>query len=250
MGVAEPFASGDLAALSEKELIRQYSAARKRIRALTGSQELARATTEQDMLSNELFPRLDPILGMFVNRLVQHGGFCPRHWSPSAFSEECMGSIRLKLVDSICAYDGRSLQGFLRELALNTVTDRWRHEVGRGPQRRRFEPIEPTGRPEDEAKDEPPFRSPHWEDLRKLMAERDRTEILVKLLTLHIGSSPHGRRSGCAIASYIWAERSFPEIAQKQGSSLEAIYKLFSRDYRELQNLAKRVGISLHRSRR
>jgi hypothetical protein len=240
---------GNVNELLDSELVEQYCAVRERIRGLIRDQStedarnaLAQAKSEQDLLFGELFCRCEGILKMSIHREVYRKGFCPTHWSEFSFSEECMGSVQSKVVENICAYRGGSLRGFLQELAKNVVVDRWRNEMGRGSERRWFEPFEPD-RTDPLTEGKEPFRSKYWQDSRELSADLDRTDMAVKLLAVHIQNSQHGRRSGCAIASHIWAGRSFEEIAEKRLTSITAVYKLFSRDYKELRELAAALGL-------
>jgi len=118
MGAPEQsLASGNLPALSDKELFQRYC-----------------KNCEDAAAINELWNRHYATVHRRLERLIVRGGLCPKTWNREQFRDHCLGSTFVNVRNRICKFEWRgSLDGWLTWVATTTALDEHEKYAG-GPE--------------------------------------------------------------------------------------------------------------------
>lgn len=222
---ARPGELADLKRLPDEDLIRKYCANPPDREA---GEELARRCLHkfQKTIRRMVFAKFS---------------LCPKWHDRNVFVDEATSLASEGFLKGIggfrfdCPFDG-----WLKAIAQNAALTLRRSITGRGSEPRTFEPLETVGERDRQLLADALYSSKFWTDPSALVKQRELHEIVVDLLKVHAQTSKHNQDSANAIALRVWDGFSPKEVAEMTGDSEARVSKLFSRDYKNLRELAER----------
>jgi DNA-directed RNA polymerase specialized sigma24 family protein len=190
-----------------------------------------------------------------VSYLVTVRGFGPPGEEPKALIDDIVGDVSVKIVQSLHTLkDPKQLLPWLKKICMNALIDRFKRDVGTGPDKRQKDPIYTVNEKGERTSvlDEPAGREAaerylgnsltHMGDATKWTTAIENRQLLERALTIHSRGSNRDFQSACWLrVSWDHPHISVEQMAAQRRTTPDDVYHLLRHDNGKLIPIVKKL---------